>query len=367
MNPMYYLMPQNMFLKVGIILTLISQTVGFIMMVLNNSKYLLYFLNYRHFKIQSTENKNKILKEIINFYCYTYSENFEPLNRVVDKKHWIPKYFIHGISDDNYETIEIFCTKETLQELLKGSTENKRQEIELDENFLPCKKATSYIEGSDDDERYESDSDDDVFDLKPETDELGRRKNKFVYITCGTTYGALVPNCRKVYLENIGPTEFNDYQTEAFKSIMTFYKERHFCKVFINGPPGKGKTYFSYLMANKLNCFLTDNYCPTDPGSNFNTIYNRFKTTLTKPLILVLDEVDIILDKIHNNKLTFHKSFRREICDKPSWNKFIDKFEYGLFPNTILIMTSNKTRQELDKLDKSYLRDGRINLTMNWN
>ena len=43
---------------------------------------------------------------------------------------------------------------------------------------------------------------------------------------------------------------------------MTFYKQNNYCKIFLNGPPGKGKTYMAYLMAYRLNCYLMTNIIP---------------------------------------------------------------------------------------------------------
>ena len=356
-NPFIFFQ-NNIFLKISLIITVITQISGFLLKFNTILKTILLLANYKNYTIHTIESKNKIIKEIKNFYCYNYTENFEPMKTIVDKNNWIPEYFIDGISDDKYESIRIFCTKDTLKRLLKNDTDEKKKEIKLDSNYLPIKGNDTYSYDSDDsDSDYESDH----------TDELGNKINKFTYITLNAMYGQNTCNSRKLQLSNIGPTTFLDYQEEAFKQIMKFYKDNHFCKVFINGPPGKGKTYFSYLIANKLNSYLTDTYSPSDPGSSFSAIYNRHKINIIKPLIVVLDEVDILLDNIHNNKLVFHKHYKREICDKVTWNNFFDKIEYGLFPNTIFILTSNKPKYDLDKLDKSYLRDGRINLNFNWN
>ena len=353
----------NIFVKISLIITIISQIVYHFYNSINILKSILIFFNYKNYIVQSTEHKNKIIKEVKNYYCYTYTENFEPMKSIIDKNNWIPEYFIDGISEDKYDDIRIFCRKETLKRLLKKDIDEKKKEIILDSNYMPIKDKknnckNNYIDGDSDDE---SDDDESI------TDELGNKINQFTYITLNSMYGQNTCNSRKLKLCNIGPTCFLDYQEEAFKQIMGFYKDNHFCKVFINGPPGKGKTYFSYLIANKLNSFLIDSYSPSDPGSSFSSVYNRHKINIFKPLIIVFDEVDILLDNIHNNKLIFHKHYKREIFDKVTWNNFFDKIEYGLFPNTIFILTSNKHKSEIDKLDKSYLRDGRINLFFNWN
>ena len=40
----------------------------------------------------------------------------------------------------------------------------------------------------------------------------------------------------------------------------------------------------------------------------------------------------------------------------------IDKIDYGLYPNVILIMCSNLSERDIQQLDNSYLRHGRIDL-----
>ena len=153
---------------------------------------------------------------------------------------------------------------------------------------------------------------------------------------------------------------------ELFKQIMNFYKHNNFCKVYLSGVPGCGKTYFAYLLAQKIGCYLCDCYNPYEPSSNLNEVYNLCKIGPQKPLILVLDEVDILLEKIHMSKKEEHKKFSREIFDKTTWNNFFDKIEFGLFPYLIVIMNSNKPKSYIDNMDPSYLRQGRINIIEQW-
>ena len=42
------------------------------------------------------------------------------------------------------------------------------------------------------------------------------------------------------------------------------------------------------------------------------------------------------------------------------WNKMLDKINYGLYPNLILILTSNVHLEEINKKDGSLLRENRI-------
>ena len=54
------------------------------------------------------------------------------------------------------------------------------------------------------------------------------------------------------------------------------------------------------------------------------------------------------------------------VRDKMTWNSFIDKIDYGLYPNLIVIFTSNQNKKYIDSLDKSYIREGRINILRNF-
>ena len=76
--------------------------------------------------------------------------------------------------------------------------------------------------------------------------------------------------------------------------------------------------------------------------------------------------MDELIVEINNPLGQNHKKYSKEIYDKPSWNSFLDKIEYGMYPYVILLMTSNQKRKSLDKYDRSYLRDGRINIVEEW-
>jgi hypothetical protein len=41
----------------------------------------------------------------------------------------------------------------------------------------------------------------------------------------------------------------------------------------------------------------------------------------------------------------------------------LDEIQRGMYPNIILLLTSNKTPDFIRSLDPSYIRDGRVDLT----
>jgi Cdc6-like AAA superfamily ATPase len=83
--------------------------------------------------------------------------------------------------------------------------------------------------------------------------------------------------------------------------------------------------------------------------------------TEEKPLILVLEEFDILINKIHHNLIQMHKHIPIQVKDKTSWNTLFDRIDRGLYPNLIVLLTSNVNPEYVDNLDKSYLRQGRVN------
>ena len=81
---------------------------------------------------------------------------------------------------------------------------------------------------------------------------------------------------------------------------------------------------------------------------------------------MVLDEADILLTKIHNEQIPKHKHYKSEIYNKATWNQFLDKVGFGLYPYMIVLLISNKDKKNVDCMDSAYLRRGRINIYEEW-
>jgi hypothetical protein len=134
--------------------------------------------------------------------------------------------------------------------------------------------------------------------------------------------------------------------------------------VYIYGEPGSGKSMISILMTKMMNGSLVKTFNPTEPGDNFATLYASISPTKENPLIVVLDEIDIHLDRIHLQRIPAHKHIPIQIIDKRTWNDFLDDINIGFYPYLILIMTSNISKEEIgSKYDISYLRENRVNLS----
>jgi hypothetical protein len=138
------------------------------------------------------------------------------------------------------------------------------------------------------------------------------------------------------------------------------FKNNNHLVACITGPPGCGKSMISILIAKQLKASIVRTFNPSDPGDTIQQMYTEILPTKEKPLVVVLDEFDIIISKIHTG-ITQHKNIPIQVHNKPSWNMFFDDINLGIYQNMILIMTSNLGLFDLNKLyDSSYIRKGRI-------
>lgn len=153
-------------------------------------------------------------------------------------------------------------------------------------------------------------------------------------------------------------------QQPAVNKIIEHYNENASTVAFLHGKPGSGKSMIPLLIAKELKGSLCDTFNPTDPGDDIALIYNKVCPTKEAPLILVLEEVDIMICNIHYDKLAISKHNPIQCKNKTDFNRFMDRIDRGIFPNLLLVMTSNKTPEFIDQLDSSYLRDGRVNLRL---
>jgi hypothetical protein len=182
-----------------------------------------------------------------------------------------------------------------------------------------------------------------------------------VYNRCGN-YLDFYYRKYKINVSNMHPKGDQEY---AFREILAYYKKNKRGTFFIEGPPSTGKSSLGYLLAKELSAPFTHQLDPTLPG---DTIYgwmhemNNERATSNTPCILVIEEVDAMIQKIHEKKVQQHKNIPTSVYDKPTWSNFLDDMFF--YNNVILILTSNTPKTEIDKLDVSYLRQGRISLAL---
>ena len=77
-----------------------------------------------------------------------------------------------------------------------------------------------------------------------------------------------------------------------------------------------------------------------------------------KPLVLVLEEFDGIIDKL--GKIEPHKHIPIEVRNKTGWNGLLDELQMKIYPHIILFLISNKPPEYINKQDSSYIRKGRV-------
>jgi hypothetical protein len=171
------------------------------------------------------------------------------------------------------------------------------------------------------------------------------------------------PFCWLDYSNRIVNTEIkaHESQTIILDRIKMIREQslHNTCVIYLHGSPGGGKSTIPILLAIDIKADLCKTFNPTDPGDTLDIIYNKVMPTKTSPLIIVLEEVDILINKLVDGSIKSHKSIAILMQNKTQWNTFFDDLKM-LYPNLILILTSNKSPEDIDKIDKSYLRSGRI-------
>jgi len=154
-------------------------------------------------------------------------------------------------------------------------------------------------------------------------------------------------------------------QGPIVENIIDLYKKKQRATVFIHGVSMAGKSSIGYLLAKKLNGIYCHSFNPTDPGDTFTNMITESRARNddddNKPLIIVLEEVNVMLNDIHTNTIRTHLDIPTQIKDKTSWCCFFD--DRIFYKNVILVLTSNVSKETIDKLDPAYLNKHRIDRT----
>lgn len=174
-----------------------------------------------------------------------------------------------------------------------------------------------------------------------------------VYIRKGT-YKNMYYTPFKMNLTHITPL---GEQPKIVNEILNIYKKLGRATIFLNGVTCAGKSSIGYLLAKELKGIYCHTFNPTEPGDQLSTLIADVEKD-DKPFIIVLEEVDIMIQAIHENKLKKHVEIPISIYNKSTWSSFLDDMIF--YKNVILILTSNTSKNDIDKLDESYLRNGRI-------
>jgi len=156
--------------------------------------------------------------------------------------------------------------------------------------------------------------------------------------------------------------EARQEQAVVITQIVEHLRKYRRCVAYIYGPPGTGKSMLGLLIANMTNGSFCNTLKPWQPGDTLQSLYGEVEPTTANPMVIVFDEVDSVLVKVHEG-IALHKNVPTQITDKVGWNHLLDEIQRGMYPNIILLLTSNRPPDFIRSLDPSYIREGRVDLT----
>lgn len=167
----------------------------------------------------------------------------------------------------------------------------------------------------------------------------------------------------KVDVSQIAPLGCQEY---IVNDIVQKYKERNRLICFIHGTTGTGKSTIGLLIAKEMRGSYCHDFNPTEPGDSFKTFLRDTQTyendtlqSSSGPIVFVMEEVDTMINNITNDNIFRHKNIMTSVYNKTTFNSFLDDMVFH--KNIILIMTSNTSKEKIDQIDPSYLRQGRVN------
>lgn len=197
-----------------------------------------------------------------------------------------------------------------------------------------------------------------IDEIRPEKDKskiyIGEKDSSFWY----SSY-----DIREITAPTFDPTP---KQLEIIDKIKSHYKSNNNSIVLLTGDTNTGKSMLGlllckYMMKDYPETHLIDTFNPSCPGDAFSKLYIRISPSASKPLVIVLDEIDVLIQRMHDGVIENHKNLEVQIRTKADWNQFLDRFDRKMYPYCIIIMTSNWKLSDFDNLDKAYFRENRIN------
>jgi len=158
----------------------------------------------------------------------------------------------------------------------------------------------------------------------------------------------------------------HEIQRRLIDEIIVDFLDRTYSVVLLCGPPGLGKSMMAELLAQRLledhkceSVGFTDSFCPTDPNDSFTALYELVGPTASKPLVVLLDEIDVIYDQVINGTIQPHKHMPIMFRSRTDWNKFFDKFDRLRYPHVIIVLTSNRP---IRHFETAMIRAGRFTI-----
>tara|TARA_Y100001970_G_scaffold293968_1_gene445194 strand:+ start:6735 stop:7727 length:993 start_codon:yes stop_codon:yes gene_type:complete len=313
------------------ILILISQIHSYISLISPLIFLILRLFKIYKYELKQNDNIKYLHTQVHNDFCLKYSDDNKPNGWIIGfNKYYLIKYicYINESYKNEYDLTILITTKKQRDILL-----NKKTIIIINNHKSNGTK-----------------------NINSKKEEVFKHKDITIYNR--NNYYSHITYCEK-YI-NIGNNIPTNCQKQIINEIATLFKKKNRIVCYLYGKFGQGKTFLTYLLANELKCSLCKTFNPTDPGDALSELYAIIQPIEKNPLIILLDEVDIMINAIHNQTIIPHKNIAREVYNKTTWNVFLDNIDFGHYPNLILIMCSNKTPKEINDLDKSYLRKNRV-------
>ena len=165
---------------------------------------------------------------------------------------------------------------------------------------------------------------------------------------------------RRMHILKIAPYPSQEIIINRVKE--QYEKTKHVV-VLICGTPGTGKSMIGLLLANQYKSAYCNTLKPWQPGDILASLYSEIEPPSESPIIIAFDEIDNIITAV-DARIPSHKSLMIQIQDKSGWNSFFDAIQRGLYPNLILVMTSNRSADYIRSIDPSYIRKGRVDLVL---
>ena len=198
-------------------------------------------------------------------------------------------------------------------------------------------------------------------DIKKNPIEVKKEKEPSIELYLSGIYYGDIP--RSIHLPFAG-FEPRESQLRIINEIMDTYHENKFniCRTLIYGEPGMGKSFIAKLLAKELDAKCCFDLKLDEPGNPIYKLYKTAQPTKDEPLIIQVDEFDILINKVHKEKINnSHQWLRTMIHNKQTFNTFLSEYLICL-PYVIYVFTMNSHPDDINKLDESYIRSNRIDL-----
>jgi len=170
------------------------------------------------------------------------------------------------------------------------------------------------------------------------------------------SYDSLYYTRRNIDITEIMPI---GEQEKIVSSIVSIYNEKKRATIFLHGSCGTGKSTVGLLVAKEVGGSFCHTFNPTNPGDTLHLVVREAShEDSIKPIIIVIEEANSMIHRIHTNQIELHKKIHTLVYNKSTYNTFLD--DMILYKNVILILTSNESIENISALDPCYLRKGRI-------